>query len=192
MWHPTVMGFEQAYAAAGKVKHGSYYAMQDMTSEICNNVTVPSEQSTATLVDTRDNNTYTVAKLKDGKCWMTQNLRYSTLASYVSSTTYGGYYYYNQAITACPLNWHLPKEDDFHALQSLYSTYELQESPANFVRGGCKGTCTCNYCQEGCSVCYGMYWGASSNYYRFYVTPESLQNATSSSSETMSVRCISS
>ena len=69
------MGFEQAYAAAGKVKHGSYYAMQDMTSGICNNVTVPSEQSTATLVDTRDNNTYTVAKLKDGKCWMTQNLR---------------------------------------------------------------------------------------------------------------------
>ena len=28
-----------------------------------------------TLRDTRDNNTYTVAKLKDGKCWMTQNLR---------------------------------------------------------------------------------------------------------------------
>ena len=28
-----------------------------------------------TLRDTRDNNTYTVAKLKDGKCWMTQDLR---------------------------------------------------------------------------------------------------------------------
>lgn len=75
MWRPTVMGFEQAYAAAGKVKHGSYYAMQDMTSEICSNVTASSEQSTATLIDTRDNNTYTIAKLLDGKCWMTQNLR---------------------------------------------------------------------------------------------------------------------
>ena len=28
-----------------------------------------------TLVDTRDGQLYTVAKLKDGKCWMTQNLR---------------------------------------------------------------------------------------------------------------------
>lgn len=34
-----------------------------------------SEHQTATLIDIRDNNTYTVAKLRDGKCWMTQNLR---------------------------------------------------------------------------------------------------------------------
>lgn len=33
------------------------------------------EHNTVTLTDSRDNNTYTVAKLKDGKCWMTQNLR---------------------------------------------------------------------------------------------------------------------
>lgn len=49
--------------------------MQDMAPEICEHVTMPSEQSTATLVDVRDNNTYTVAKLLDGRCWMTQNLR---------------------------------------------------------------------------------------------------------------------
>ena len=47
--------------------------MQDITSEHCTNST---EHQTATLKDKRDNNTYTVAKLKDGKCWMTQNLRY--------------------------------------------------------------------------------------------------------------------
>ncbi len=29
-----------------------------------------------TLVDARDGNTYSVAKLKDGKCWMTQDLRF--------------------------------------------------------------------------------------------------------------------
>ena len=34
------------------------------------------EHQIATLKDKRDNQTYTVAKLKDGKCWMTQNLRY--------------------------------------------------------------------------------------------------------------------
>ena len=51
---------------------GSIEYMQDMTSEHCAN---SSEHQTATLKDKRDNNTYTVAKLKDGKCWMTQNLR---------------------------------------------------------------------------------------------------------------------
>ena len=51
---------------------GSLEYMQDITPEHCANST---EHQTATLKDKRDNNTYTVAKLKDGKCWMTQNLR---------------------------------------------------------------------------------------------------------------------
>jgi len=66
--------------------------MQQMTPEICAATTTPNKTATAldidgshygdpnyaptkTLVDTRDNNTYTVSKLADGKCWMTQNLR---------------------------------------------------------------------------------------------------------------------
>ena len=48
--------------------------MQEMTSMICANAEVG---TTATLTDTRDSNTYTVAKLPDGNCWMTQNLRLS-------------------------------------------------------------------------------------------------------------------
>ena len=35
----------------------------------------PNYVPTKTLTDTRDNNTYIVSKLADGKCWMTQNLR---------------------------------------------------------------------------------------------------------------------
>ena len=31
-------------------------------------------EETITMKDIRDGNLYTVAKLKDGKCWMTQNL----------------------------------------------------------------------------------------------------------------------
>lgn len=66
--------------------------MQQMTPEICAATTTPNKTATTldtdgshygdpnyaptkTLVDTRDNNTYTVSKLADGKCWMTQNLR---------------------------------------------------------------------------------------------------------------------
>ncbi len=45
--------------------------MQDMTTDICRNTAT---EVTKQLVDTRDGNSYWVAKLKDGNCWMTQNL----------------------------------------------------------------------------------------------------------------------
>lgn len=66
--------FDDAYAKAGKQKVGNYYAMQDMSSTICSAVTFVDEESETTLIDSRDNKTYTVSKLKDGNCWMTQNL----------------------------------------------------------------------------------------------------------------------
>ena len=66
--------------------------MQEMHPKICANTTTPNRTATQldtdgshhgdpnyvptkTPVDTRDNNAYTVSKLADGKCWMTQNLR---------------------------------------------------------------------------------------------------------------------
>lgn len=65
---------ETAFALNGKERHGLYYAMQDMTTGICNIVNVYDENSQTQLVDTRDNKLYWVAKLQDGHCWMTQNL----------------------------------------------------------------------------------------------------------------------
>ena len=46
--------------------------MQEITEDIC---AASGREEEATLIDIRDNNTYKIAKLKDGKCWMTQNLR---------------------------------------------------------------------------------------------------------------------
>ncbi len=45
--------------------------MQEMTSAICNGAGIGDE---GVLIDSRDNNTYWVARLNDGRCWMTQNL----------------------------------------------------------------------------------------------------------------------
>ena len=96
---------------------GGISSMQEMTSEFCSTTAV---RESTTLTDTRDSNTYTVKKLADGKCWMTENLRianktitsadsnvtsdftipassisgfsiYDTNNAYVDST-YGGYY----------------------------------------------------------------------------------------------------
>lgn len=55
--------------------------MQDMTSAICAAVETPSANVTTppevVLKDARDNMTYTVRKLADGKCWMAQDLNYA-------------------------------------------------------------------------------------------------------------------
>lgn len=48
--------------------------MQEMTTEFCDN-TDPG--ITKSLIDKRDNRAYTVTKLKDNNCWMTDNLSYS-------------------------------------------------------------------------------------------------------------------
>ncbi len=53
------------------VVFGNITTMQAMTSTICGNA---KENDTVQLTDTRDNRKYWVTKLKDGNCWMTQNL----------------------------------------------------------------------------------------------------------------------
>ena len=77
--HNTIPDLDTAFAAAGKMKvyeegGNSYYAMQDMDSQICSFVSGTGASTATQLVDTRDNNLYWVAKLDDGKCWMTSNL----------------------------------------------------------------------------------------------------------------------
>ena len=65
----------------------TYYAvctMQAMTTSICSNAAI---DTVATLTDTRDQNTYSVRKLKDSKCWMTQNLRIVGPRTLTSSDT---------------------------------------------------------------------------------------------------------
>ena len=47
-------------------------SLQDMTSEICSQAQVGDR---AILTDARDGKKYSIAKLADGKCWMTSNLR---------------------------------------------------------------------------------------------------------------------
>lgn len=60
-------------AVADPVKLGLAKAtyMQDMTSDICKEADI---HDTKQLIDSRDNKLYWVTKLKDGNCWMTQNL----------------------------------------------------------------------------------------------------------------------
>ena len=71
--------------------------MQDMSSSICSAVTFVDDESETTLIDTRDNKTYTVSKLKDGNCWMTQNLDHDIKTD--------GTVTYNSTTTDIPTAW---------------------------------------------------------------------------------------
>ena len=62
----------ESYLAAGKTMYNGYYKLQDMNSTICASTTA--EDSQLQVIDIRDGKVYWIAKLKDGHCWMTQNL----------------------------------------------------------------------------------------------------------------------
>ncbi len=84
-------------------------SIQDSTtvSTVCNRLTAATPSTTKTLnsvsalTDQRDNQTYAIAKLADGKCWMIENLRLDNTAAhnsdgslaqgYGESTTYGNF-----------------------------------------------------------------------------------------------------
>ena len=79
---PTLNSLELAFISHGKQiayqdEYGSYFAMQDMTTDICNSVSEYGEATATQLVDARDNKLYYVTKLVDGHCWMTQNLDFN-------------------------------------------------------------------------------------------------------------------
>lgn len=107
--------------------------MQEMTADVC---AVSQEGDSKQLIDDRDGKKYWVTKLKDGQCWMTQNLDYdgggtrfdknSDLSKWISEAhsnpaqyyyngdndvgrrSDGSYYSYKAALNVCPAGWRLP------------------------------------------------------------------------------------
>ena len=70
---------DDAAGTSGTQKTVSLYKIQDITKYICNTVTTPTladgtDIEPTPVVDTRNNHVYYVAKLKDGNCWMLDNL----------------------------------------------------------------------------------------------------------------------
>ena len=84
-------------------------SLQDSTkvAQVCNRLTAATSttktlNSVSALTDSRDNNTYAIAKLADGKCWMIENLRLEAedtrtpekqalAQGYGTSATYGNF-----------------------------------------------------------------------------------------------------
>ena len=93
-----------------------------------------------TLRDTRDNNTYTVAKLKDGNCWMTQNLRFkNSYNKYENPIQLYGAYYDNLvdlSSDTCADGWKIPSKATYENIITIYGASNMIRSPVNFTLAG--------------------------------------------------------
>lgn len=114
--------------------------LQEMTTEICHATPTPSAFSVsdqvnanipeATLIDSRDNSSYTVRKLADGKCWMTQNLRLNLVAgrtlTSADTDTVADYYIDNNTQTNPGPRWGStqPTEEEVETSHS-YSSHNI-------------------------------------------------------------------
>ena len=84
------------------------------------------------LTDARDNNTYTVARLADGKCWMTENLRLDAENSYNSLLAQG---YYTSTIYGNFTGLANSEDSRFADSTVANSLYSIDGSTANTIQG---------------------------------------------------------
>jgi hypothetical protein len=121
--------------------------MQEMTTAICATATTPNASATTyittytadktkvpqtTLRDTRDNKTYTVRKLADGHCWMTDD--YKTAPTRVNGTTY--WYNQTQARNYRTGSFVIPHYSYVANLRNYYSATQVKGFPLNFSSSG--------------------------------------------------------
>lgn len=86
----TPISIAQSYVLSGKTRVAAndghaYFSIQDMSPEICNRIDKLDDQMQ--VVDERDGKVYWIAKLRDGNCWMTQNLDFDITADNVVPET---------------------------------------------------------------------------------------------------------
>lgn len=88
----------------------------------------------ATIVDSRDFQTYRTVMMPDGKLWLAENLRFSAKSSWCydnltkNCEKYGRLYDWQTAKSACPNGWHLPSGEEFETLLEMVGGDEEERS----------------------------------------------------------------
>lgn len=96
------------------------------SSQSLTQATTTSPADPNTLVDPRDNQSYKIIHLADGKTWMAENLNFKSEDSWLynndenNAQKYGRLYSWESAKTACPTGWRLPSDRDWASLASYY------------------------------------------------------------------------
>ena len=143
----TIINLAKSYTKPNALKvKPALETMQQMTPELCDSLPLEEQKQ---LIDERDGKTYWVAKLKDGNCWMTQNLDYDlsvaenqTLTPETSNVTTirtvvpdnlwgideyidGGDYYYIDGITQANLSLIQANDINHHYAIGDYYTWTM-------------------------------------------------------------------
>lgn len=96
------------------------------------------------FVDERDGKSYNTVVIGENQCWMAKNLNYEVANSYcyqndpVNCETYGRLYVWAAAVTACPVGWHLPDDQELKALEGAVDSQYPQNDP-EWDLGGWRG-----------------------------------------------------
>ena len=139
--------------------------------------------SMTALTDVRDNNTYAVARLADGNCWMVENLRLddSVTAATISSGSQGVGGYFTKLPASVDTNWNSNTSNDLYGADtSTYpnadgNTYYRHTLP-QFNGNNTNRSLTANYNGNGNSTTTVLYqWYSYGNYYSW---PAAIANTT--------------
>ncbi len=93
------------------------------------------------FTDQRDGQTYKTVKIGN-QVWMAQNLNYaSNQGSWcyndnnVNGTRFGRLYTWRTAVSACPVGWYLPSNDDWHELALVQDPDAVNEGTESLIAG---------------------------------------------------------
>ena len=100
--------------------------------------------SMTALKDIRDGNVYTVAKLADGKCWMTENLRLNNEATITTANTQSNNGSFGGVFTSLPqsvdLNWDKNTRNNLYTNLTVYTLPQLNTNNTNIGGKNASGT----------------------------------------------------
>lgn len=135
---------------------------------------ISTHQNIGNFIDERDGQTYKWVRLKDGKIWLAENLRYRVThnSQYYENqpNQYGRLYTWSAAMIACPKGWHLASDQEWNHLITEYGdgckVYSLLidggESQFSALLGGDRRPNGYYKCRG----LYGSYWSSTSKNYK--------------------------
>jgi uncharacterized protein (TIGR02145 family) len=122
----------------------SAYYRAIITEGTCNSI-YSDTVLVAELLDERDNHVYDIVKIGQ-KWWMAENLSYySSYGSWyynddsINNSVYGRLYNWETAQSVCPVDWHLPSDEEWKILEMEIGMSQV-EADAIGLRGTDQGT----------------------------------------------------